>query len=56
MDRYMLEQVGGWKNAIFAKKETTSIGVHRTDTHISQVSVPNQVNVHFAARFYTWAI
>lgn len=53
MDRYVLEQIGGWKNAIFSKKEATSIGVHRADSFVPQVTDSNLVNVHFVARFYT---
>lgn len=56
MDRYMLEQIGGWKNAIFSKKSTSQIGVHSSDSYASQVLASNAVNVHFMARFYTWAI
>lgn len=56
MDRYMLEQIGGWKNAIFTKKEAVAVGAHSGETRIAKVSNTNLVNVHFAARFYTWAI
>ena len=56
MDRYMLEQVGSWKDAIFNRKSTSRVGIHAADTYTSQVATPTLVDVHFAARFYTWAI
>lgn len=56
MDRYLLEQVGSWKNALFASKQTVSNGAYHHDTYVAQINHPTLVNVHFAARFYTWSI
>jgi NADH-ubiquinone oxidoreductase chain 5 len=56
MDRYMLEQVGSWKDSIFNRKSTSHVGVHAADSYSSQIASPTLVDVHFAARFYTWAI
>lgn len=56
MDRYMLEQVGGWKNALFTAKSSIAIGSHNADNYVARNAAPNAVNVHFTARFYTWTI
>jgi hypothetical protein len=56
MDRYLLEQIGSWKNTLFMQKETMISGAYHRDNYLAQVSRPSLVNVHFAARFYTWTI
>ncbi len=56
MDRYLLEQIGSWKNTLFTQKQTVISGAYHQDNYLAQVRVPSLVNVHFAARFYTWTI
>jgi len=56
MDRYLLEQVGSAKHAVFGQSKTLSIGSHQWTNYSVATSAPTQVDVHFAARFYTWAI
>jgi NADH-ubiquinone oxidoreductase chain 5 len=56
MDRYLLEQIGSWKNTLFMQKETMISGAYHRDNYLAQVSRPSLVNVYFAARFYTWTI
>jgi NADH-ubiquinone oxidoreductase chain 5 len=56
MDRYLLEQIGSWKHTLFMQKETMISGAYHRDNYLAQVSRPALVNVHFAARFYTWTI
>jgi len=41
---------------LLTKKETSSVGVHRVDKYVGGFTSPNLVNVHFAARYYTWVI
>ena len=53
MDRYLLEQVGSAKHALFEKETTLAIGAHQFNNYLSQASVSTKVDVHFAARFYT---
>jgi len=53
MDRYLLEQVGGFKNVIFTKKEGVTISSLHHENYFGPLSTPAKVNVHFAARFYT---
>ena len=56
MDSYLLEQLGSAKHSFFSSEKTLSIGSHQWSNYLTQNSVPTKVNVHFAARFYTWAI
>ena len=56
MDRYLLEQIGSWKNTLFMQKETMISSAYHRDNYLAQVTRPALVNVHFAARFYTWII
>lgn len=53
MDRYLLEQIGGAKQVMFRQSQTLTIGPHhRSNYAVSQLAAA-QVDVHFAARFYT---
>jgi hypothetical protein len=56
VDRYILEQLGVWKNAILVSKDTLAFDINTADVYHSQVSTTNISNVHFLARFYTWSI
>jgi len=56
MDRYLLEQLSGARYSWFKNSKTVIIGSHQWSNYTAISSVPTQVDVHFAARFYTWAI
>jgi proton-translocating NADH-quinone oxidoreductase chain L len=56
MDRYLLEQVGSLKYSLFNRAQTLTVGSHQWSNYIISKGTPAPVDVHFAARFYTWAI
>jgi NADH-ubiquinone oxidoreductase chain 5 len=56
MDRYLLEQLGSWKQALFSQNGSLTLSAHHADNYLAQNTASNRVNAHFLARYYTWSI
>jgi NADH-ubiquinone oxidoreductase chain 5 len=56
MDRYLLEQIGSVKYALFGQERTLTMNAHTWSNYNVQSMHSTQVNTQFLARFYTWTI
>ena len=51
MDRYLLEQIGSWKNTLFTQKETVISGAYHRDNYLAQVTGPRISKCSFCCSF-----